>query len=198
MNKILKTSLISLSILSLPSISMAEGGYLGLGVGQASNDACDLVAGADTFSCEDSKTVFKVLGGYSFNENFAIEGGFNSLGEAHAEDSASPTRLKLEGDAIHLGIVGTAPLSENFALFGKVGAARWNADASATDSTGATGKAEDDGFDAMYSAGIKWIHKDYSLRLEYERYEVSFDDFEAVLGDNADADIISLTYTFSF
>lgn len=188
--------LISISLLSLPVLSHAGGGYLGLGVGQAKNDACDLVSGGA--SCEDSKTIMKIIGGYSFNENFAIEGGFNSLGEAHAKDSASPASAKLEGDAFHVGIVGTAPLSNNFALFGKVGAARWNADASLTDSTGATAKSEDDGFDAMYSAGIKWFDRHYSLRLEYERYEVSFDDFEAVLGDNADADIISLTYTFSF
>lgn len=194
MKKILFTAI----FVTLSSGAYAEGGYLGLGVGQAKNDACDLVSGAEGVSCEDSKTVMKVIGGYNFNENFAIEGGFNSLGEAHAEDSASPAGAKLEGDALHLGIVGTVPLSDSFALFGKVGAARWSADASVTDTTGTAVTSEDDGFDAMYSAGIKWFDKDYSLRLEYERYEVSFDDFEAVLGDNADADIISLTYTFSF
>ena len=198
MNALIKTSLLSISLLTLPSISMAEGGYFGFGFGQAKNDACDLVSGISTVSCEDTKTVLRVIGGYNFNENLALEGGFNSLGEARATDTASTLSSKLEGDSVHFGVVGTAPISESFAVFGKVGAARWDVEGRVRDSAGIYGSAEEKGFDPMYSVGIKWINDEYNLQLEYERYEISFDEFKTILGDNADVDIISLTYSLNF
>ncbi|PXF63364.1 outer membrane beta-barrel protein [Kangiella spongicola] len=198
MNTVLKTSLLSISLLALPSLSMAEGGYFGFGFGQAKNDACDLVSGISTVNCEDTKTVLRVIGGYNFNQYIALEGGFNSLGEARATDPASTLSAKLEGNSVHFGVVGTAPVSESFAVFGKLGASRWDVEGRVTDSAGSYGRAEEKGFDPMYSVGIKWLNDEYNLQLEYERYEVSFDEFKTILGDNADVDIISLTYSLNF
>ncbi len=66
----------------------------------------------------DNQTGFGLLGGYSFNEDFAIEAEHNSLGGFNFTDSA------WKGSSIGLSGVGFFPLNQQFSLFGKLGIAR--------------------------------------------------------------------------
>lgn len=197
MNKILKTSLISLSLLSTSFIASAESGYMGFGVGIATNDACDQ-QGVNT-TCEDSKAVGRVIGGYQFNSNFAIEGAYASIGEVDIKALSGPARVKMDGSALSLSLVGIAPLSDEWSLYGKAGIGRWNIDATVTDTSGVSASGDDDGTDPLYGLGLMWkIQKGYSLRLEFERQTLGLKDSSNGLLDDVDADTISLTYTFSF
>src|SRR4029453_14758447 len=52
-----------------------RGFYVGASVGQATSTDCNLP------SCDDKDTSYRVFGGYQFNRNLALEGGYAPLGE---------------------------------------------------------------------------------------------------------------------
>lgn len=198
MYKKMATTMAAIALTTLSATSSAQDGmgYFGFGVGQAKNDACD--AQPSGTSCTDSKTVGRIVGGYEFNENFAIEGAYTSLGEGELIAETGPGRAKIDGSAFSISAVGSIPLSDSWALFGKAGMSRWDAEASVTDGFGDTYSADDDGNDPVYGLGIKWVEGQYSLRLEYERYELGLADSTDGFFDDQDVDIISLTYVIGF
>lgn len=63
----------------------------------------------------NSQVGYGLLAGYAFNENFSLEAEYNSLG---GFDSAKST---LKGTSVGLSGVGYYALSQQFALFGKLG-----------------------------------------------------------------------------
>lgn len=63
----------------------------------------------------NSQAGFGLLGGYSINENFAMEVEYNNLG---GFDSAPAT---IKGSAFGVSGVVSYPLNPNFSLFGKLG-----------------------------------------------------------------------------
>lgn len=198
MYKKMATTLAAIALTTLSATSSAQDGmgYFGFGVGQAKNDGCEGQPSGST--CSDTKTVGRIVGGYEFNENFAIEGAYTSLGAAEAAALSGPERAKLEGSAFSLAVMGSVPLNDAWALFGKFGMSRWDVEASLTNGFGDTYSADDDGNDPVYGVGIKWIEGNYSLRLEYERYEVGLADSTDGLLDDQDVDIVSLTYVIGF
>lgn len=184
------------STLSLASYAQDGMGYFGFGVGQATNDACDEQPTGT--SCSDSKTVGRLVGGYEFNENIAIEGAYTSLGEAEVVALSGPGRAKIDGSAFSLAIVGNIQMSNNWGLYGKFGMSRWDAEASLTDGFGDSYAADDDGTDPVYGLGVKWVDGKYSIRFEYERYELGLADSIDGFFNDQDVDIVSLTYVIGF
>ncbi len=82
---------------------------------------------------DDRDTAFKVLGGYQFNRNFALEAGYFHLGKFGFTSTTTPAgtldgSVKLQGLTVDL--VGMAPLSERWSALGRVGVqqARVNSD----------------------------------------------------------------------
>lgn len=198
MNKKMVTTLAAIALTTLSATSSAQDGmgYFGFGVGQAKNDACD--AQPSGTSCEDSKTVGRIVGGYEFNENFAIEGAYTSLGEAELIALSGPGRAKIDGSAFSITAIGSIPLSNTWALYGKAGMSRWDVEASVTDSFGDVYTADDDGNDPVFGLGVKWVDGNYSLRFEFERYDVGLADSTDGFFDDQDVDIVSLTYVIGF
>jgi OOP family OmpA-OmpF porin len=71
--------------------------------------------------------------------------------------------------------VGTLPLNESFALFGKVGLWSWSATGSAT-AGGVSVSADDSGSDVFYGVGARYnLNKNWGLTLELENYDSSDD-----------------------
>ena len=72
-------------------------------------------------------TVWKLFGGYQFNENFAVEGAYHDLGRFNGTTSVvappSVTPGKWDVSAASVALVGTYPLPHRFAVFGKAGLA---------------------------------------------------------------------------
>lgn len=198
MNKKMATILAAIAFTTLPASALAKDGmgYFGFGVGQAKNDGCD--AQPSGTSCEDSKTVGRIVGGYEFNENFAIEGAYTSLGEAELIALSGPGRAKLDGSAFSISAIGSIPLSNTWALYGKAGYSRWDVEASVTDNFGDVYTADDDGNDPVFGLGVKWVDGNYSLRFEFERYDVGLSDSTDGFFDDQDVDIVSLTYVIGF
>src|SRR5205085_1339549 len=79
------------AIASNPAVADDDSGwYVGVNIGQSSAEIdeeriSDSLLGAglsvSSFSKDDSDTGYKLFGGYQFNENFALEGGYFDLGK---------------------------------------------------------------------------------------------------------------------
>lgn len=195
MNKTLGKSILTLSLLTAAATSQAEESfYAGLGIGHSNLDACDVI----TLPCDDSSTVGKGFIGYNFHKNFGLEFSYNNLGKAHAHNDADGFNASLDTDAVALSAVGRMDITENFGIYGKVGAASWEADAHFRQDN-ARSDFEDDGTDLTYAAGLTWTFKrNYHLSVEWQRYQVEYDNFSAIFGDDSDADVFSVLYTVSF
>lgn len=188
-----------------------EGGYYygGLSVGQSRAKIDEerisanlLGAGLATTSMarDESDTAFKVFGGYQFNRNFALEGGYFNLGKFGFTSTTVPAgtltgQIKLQG--LNLDLVGTLPLSERFSAIARVGAQH----AMARDSfsgTGAVGvrnpspsKSE---LNYKVGVGLQYeISRSFLLRAEAERYRIN----DAV-GNHGDVNVVSLSLVVPF
>ena len=115
------------SFLAFPAFAQSpdSGFYVGGHIGQAeAKDACDgLAAGV---SCDDKDTAWRILGGYQFNRNLAIEGAYTDLGELSA--SAPGASGSAEANALELTGVGSFPLGNPFSVYGKAGIYRGEVD----------------------------------------------------------------------
>lgn len=174
-----------------PTIALAQqdaGFYIGASAGQAKiNDACTrLTSGGFAGGCDDKNTAWKIFGGYQFNRNFGVEGGYTNIGEATAIGTIGTTgnrrgragSVKAEAKGFELLTVGTLPINEQFAVYGKAGFFRWDVDMSGT--RGRPSVAIDDKVTYLtLGVGLKYnLTKNLAARLEFQRY----DDFG--VGDN--------------
>jgi OOP family OmpA-OmpF porin len=159
------------------------GFYMGAGFGttKISDD------GFDDVDFDDSDTGFKIFGGYSFNQNFAIEATYFDLGEASGSFGV--------GDNFDVGIsgfgvsaVGVLPVSETFSLFGKLGYASYDIDAHVDIAGVGSGSASDSQSDLTFGAGAALSFGQFEARAE----------FEAINVDGGDANMISLGGLYRF
>ncbi|WP_280151587.1 outer membrane beta-barrel protein [Piscinibacter sp. XHJ-5] len=98
----------------------------------------------------------KLYGGYGFSPNFALEAGAMHLGESRDISG------KVKADGAYLDAVGTLPLSKDWSLLGRIGAAhaRFN---------GPGGDSSDTGL--KLGAGAQYqLSSTMALRAEYEQY----------------------------
>ena len=120
------------------TLAMAEnaGWYGGLNFGQsrAKIDDPRIISGllgggflTTSISDDDRKTGYKLFGGYQFNNNFAVEGGYSDLGKFGFTANTVPLgslvgNIKIKG--VNLDLVGILPISEKLSAFGRVGVNR--------------------------------------------------------------------------
>jgi OmpA-OmpF porin, OOP family len=98
-----------------PALSQDTGFYAGIHIGQASaKDGCE---GADVLgvSCDDEDTAWKILGGYQFNKNFAVEFGYTDLVEVSGGGAVG--NFSTEATAFELVAVGMMPLADRFSVW---------------------------------------------------------------------------------
>jgi len=186
------------------------GWYAGANIGQASakidnanitNNLLGSGFATSSISNDDSDTGAKLFGGYKFNRNFALEGGYFDLGRFGFTATTVPAgtlkgSIKLKG--VNLDAVGILPFNQKFSAFGRVGVNY----AKASDSFSGTGavtvlntnpsKSE---ANLKFGAGLQYDFTNaLGMRFEAERYRIN----DAV-GSNGDVDLLSvgLVYRFS-
>lgn len=144
------------------------------------------------FDVDDSDTGFKIFGGYSFNNNFAIELSWFDLGEVSGgfnDPFFGDINFDVGVSGLNASAVGRVPVSETFSLFGKLGVASYDLDARATVAgigSGSDSQSETDltyGVGAALSFGGQW-----EVRAE----------FEAINVDDGDANMISVGAMYRF
>jgi len=146
-------------------------------------------------------TSYKVFGGYQFNRNFALEGGYFNLGRfGYTATTAAPAgtlagQIKLQG--INVDAVGLLPLSTRWSALGRVGVQY----AQARDSFSTTGaltasNPNPDKNKTNYKAGLGLqyaITPAVLVRGEIERYRIN----DAV-GNNDNVNTITLGLVIPF
>jgi len=113
--------------MALPS----GGWYSGLSLGRSQLGIRDTLlpltgATLSNLSGEDSSGAYKFYGGYQFNRNVALEGGYADFGKFDARrEIMVPVYGSMPGNvragSFYLGAVGIVPLPNRFSLFGKLG-----------------------------------------------------------------------------
>lgn len=191
--------------LAVSQAAMAQDGqfYLGIAFGQTDLDVSEseLTAALNDgslsspdFDNEDSS--LKLLGGYAFNENIALEAGYIDLGEydysATSDGSGvyAPGALTVdtELDAMFLNVKGSIPISQIFALSAKAGVFSWEIEAKAANG-GGSARVDDDGNDLFFGVGASArLGGNFAIDLDFERYDLDGDDL----------DVLSLGFRYLF
>lgn len=172
--------------------------YVGAAIGAADVDytAADLtsdLAGLgwtiDDVTVDNDGTAWKIYGGWSISNYFALELGWVDLGKIETRYSTTipPNEIDnilsdtydvhpLTGDGITAAVILRWPFADNFAVHAKAGVFAWEGDVDVRVVEGGTGQVlgDQDGTDAMYGIGLEWkIDDRWSLTAEWERYQLN-------------------------
>ena len=202
--------LAALAVIASPfAVADDSGWYVGANVGQSRAKIDDaritsglLGSGFTTTSLtnDDRDTGYKIFGGYQFNKNFALEGGYFDLGEFGYTATTLPAgtlngNIKLKG--LNLDAVGILPITEKFSAFGRVGVNYAQAKDSFT-GTGAVSVSNPNpsknDTNYKYGLGLQYAFTEsLAVRAEAERYRI--DD---AVGNKGDIDLISVGLIYRF
>lgn len=197
MKKVLASLCMAAGIAGFSGVAFAEGNglYAAIDIGQLkAKDYCntDGVAGITVTSCDDTDTAYRLGLGYQFNENFGLEANYVDFGNAGGSGTylGVPFTVNTDADAFQLAVTGALPLNESFALTGKIGAARINADTSVSALGIPLGSVSDNSTELTYGIGVRYnINKTMAIRAQYE-------DFGKI--DDVDLTLLSVGMTFGF
>lgn len=191
------------------AIADDTGWYGGANIGQArakidNNKITDSLLGGGLTTTdlhEDERDFgYKVFGGYQFNKNFAIEGGYFDLGEFGFAAKTVPAgslkgNIKLRG--VNVDAVGILPITDKLSAFGRVGVNH----AQANDSFSGSGAVvvtdkhpskRDTNY--KYGAGLQYAVTDnIDVRAEAERYHIN----DAV-SNKGDIDMFSVGVVYRY
>lgn len=187
----MKRLLLGVTLMVAALGASAQGFYVGAhgGVSQAKS-ACDDFSGPG-ISCDDKDVMWRILGGYQINKNFAVEAAYTDLGEAKATGPGGFVSAK--SHALELVAVGIVPI-DRFSLYGKLGVYHGTTDGQAR-TVLVRGDASDTATELTYGVGAGFdVTRQVTLRAEYQKYN----DFG---GDNvgkSDIDVFSLGVLFRF
>ena len=97
------------------------GAYIGGALGRSSFSSHDL--GVPRTGGDEHDTAGKIYGGYRFNENFGVEGGYARLGSFSERVTLGGSSVEQNGKGRSFYIAGTGryALSQQFALTGRLG-----------------------------------------------------------------------------
>lgn len=138
-------------------------------------------------SSNNTDTAYKLQAGYQFNSNLAVEGGYADLGKftyhALATVPAGATRDgAVSVTAWNLDAVGRLPVSDDLAVFGKLGVASYDLSYTCQGAVIAcvTPSRSNSGTPLHYGLGVDWsFGKKLFARAEYEVYEKMGEAFNA-------------------
>ncbi|HUW75172.1 MAG TPA: outer membrane beta-barrel protein [Gallionella sp.] len=162
-------------------------------------------AGLPSSISDDNKgNAFKLFGGYQFNRNFALEGGYFNLGEFGYTATTVPPALagtlngKIKLQGLNLDAVGMLPLGDKFSVFGRLGLQYAQAKDTFT-STGAiaTPTNPSPSKNALnYKAGVGAqydFNRSLGMRVEAERYRIN-----DAINNKGDIDMYSIGLVYRF
>ena len=180
--------------------------YGGVSAGQSRTDmnpvgiATGLLPGFNAASTgtDNKDTAFKVFGGYQFNRNFALEGGYFYLGKNSFSAATLPPGMltgnnKVQG--VNLDLVATLPLTERFSALARIGAQQaWSK--SSFSGTGAAagvaGSSKRNHTNVKYGLGMQYeVSPAMLLRGEVERYRIN-----NAVGQRNNVDVVSVSVVF--
>ncbi len=165
--------------------------YVGWSFGQSTmKDANTQLVGT---SFDDTDSAWKVFGGYQFHPNAGVELGYINFGTFKGSGTGLSDNWKANG--IHVSVVGTLPLGNEFSLLGRAGLTRWSVDDKFSVGT-ASFSAKENRIDPSFGFGVQYAFtKQLVGRLEYE--ESKHVGKEATTG-KSDIDVLSVGVVYRF
>lgn len=186
MSKRISVALASVALLcaAAPAFSADNGFYAYGSAGwtdskgrKAQSDTAIVNLGVTAFTsqADETDTGYKLQLGYRFNRHFAIEGGYMDLGrytyDAVATVPVATRTGSVDIDAWNLTAVGSLPLTERFAVIGKLGAAahRLKFHCAGTGIACVNPDRKASGTSLHYGLGVEWTFSpNWFVRGEYE------------------------------
>lgn len=179
------------------------GWYMGgnVGISTANIDKDKITQNFTNYSYRDDEKDlgYKLFGGYQFNKNFALEGGYFDLGKFDYSLATSSGTLdgNIKVRGLNLDAVAILPITEDFSAFARIGANY----AQSKDSFGTTGSIsmsdtspQKNDLNYKFGAGLQYaVTEALALRLEAERYRIN----DAV-GNDGDIDFFSIGLIYKF
>ena len=142
----------------------------------------------------------KLFGGYQFHRNFALEAGYFDLGKFNFTAGTIPPgtlsgSMKVTG--VNLDLVGSLPITEQFAAFGRIGA-NYAKTKDAFSRTGAgilvNANPSDRELNHKFGVGLQYKFTEFfGVRAEAERYRVGNG-----IGGKANVDLFSVGLVYLF
>ncbi len=167
----------------------AEGPYVGVGVTTA--DHATSIGGATGVSGDGYKASGKLFGGFDLDKTWGVEAGYTDFRSSHYNYTTGTAggTASSDGHSFYVAGKATAPLNENFSVYGKLGVAQNKATLTASVPTLSRSYSKTEGYGAL---GAQYnLNKQVALTLEYERYGKSRD-----FGAKADAWTVGARYSF--
>jgi len=163
--------------LGIPTAAIAgaeSGFYIGLGAGDSTVKSGDY---------SESDTAYKVLGGYNIGfiplVDFAVEASYVHFG--------NPANTTTSVEVTGLNAFGLAGLSFGpFGIFAKAGVIDWG-----MDTTEGTVTNSESGTDPAYGVGARLAFGSFSVRAEYELYDLNSDV-------DVDVEMVSVSAIYTF
>jgi OOP family OmpA-OmpF porin len=188
MKKIAAIAWLSTAI-SLPAFAADQGFYVGVDAGSAN------VTAPTSFSGQVGKTTDTSLGilvGYHLDKNWGIEAQYLTAGEIDTVSGANFANVK--SDVYSLDLVLTAPVADQFSLYGKAGGAYDKADLS---SASANYSARTRNMLTFGLGGQYDVSANVGIRLGWDRYFAAFGDNSGNVY-NYYSDVYSLAAIYKF
>ncbi len=197
------------ALIAVPALAQDTSHYYGgVSVGQSKTeiDANGVTSGllpgvsAASSSTDEKDTAYKLFGGYQFNRNLAIEGGYFNLGNNSFNAVTSPAGTlagETKAQGLNLDLVGTLPLTERLSALARIGAHHiWSkstiSGSGAAAAVAGSSKRDDSGY--KVGLGLQYeLNPAMWIRGELERYRV-----EAAVGQRANVDLLSVSLVFPF
>jgi OOP family OmpA-OmpF porin len=187
----LRTIAFALAVL-VAAPAAAQSWYAGGAIGEATaKDFCTDLTGPG-ISCEDSDRAWKVFAGREFTPHFALEIGYADLGAVRA--SGPGGFISAEASAFDIVAIGSLPLADRFAIYGKAGFYRGEVDAR-IDTVTLTDSASETNTDITFGAGLRFnVSPALAVRAEWQRYA----DIGGSETGESDVDVLSIGVLFRF
>jgi OOP family OmpA-OmpF porin len=170
MNSKMRIALAAIVASGMPLVASAGDVYVGAGIGEATYGSTKFVDCVGSTNCSggtfsDNHFAYNLFVGYSFTDAVAVELGYQDWGTLK-DDAFGLTGVELKPKMWTVMAVGTAPLAENFSVFGKVGIAFTSidgAEGSGVTRTSGTQNAQD----LALGGGVEWnLGKFGAVRVE--------------------------------
>lgn len=199
---------IAMALPATAALAQDSGWYLGLSAGASSADvqttdlAFSLRDGGfspTALDSDDTDIAFRLLGGYDFNQYFAIEASYFNLGDFKYNATLFPAGShhgKASIDGFALDLVGKVPVFDRLSAFARLGLNYSDVDKTFVDTAipARFPNRHDRGINEKYGIGLEYRLNDaFSLRAELERYRV---DKNRVIDDRVDALTAGFIYRF--
>lgn len=155
-----------LTTFAVPAFSqqLDQGFYVGAGIGQSTIEE-------DTFDLKASDLAWQLFAGYRFLDYIAAEIGYIDAGSP--EDSIGTITASVDTTGFQVSALPTLPISDTFAIYGRLGLLAWEQEARATNSAnGLSASLEDDGNEFFWGVGLQFSNRTLGFRVEYNQADV--------------------------